>query len=253
MSLRIETAIIAAAGRGARFAPFTDAVPKQMLPVYTRPALEWIVHECQRAGVKRTYIVTNRQDYLLVSNYFKADDNVLVIMQDARAPYGNASPLFNFAHWKEPLLYLFGDDIVWPITNGCPELVKNYKKDDDALLAIADIPKDQVGRYAHLQLQECGKINAIIEKPEKNIKKSYDNRYWTSYGRFIVTPRFFKYLAFAKPGLYQELWIMDIFNAMCKDGLNVRGVELPGKWLTLTDDKTYYQALKHVNEQQPRD
>ena len=66
---RARTAVIPAAGFGTRFLPFTKAVPKEMLPVVDRPAIEYIVEEAARAGLGDVLLITSRAKKALEDHF----------------------------------------------------------------------------------------------------------------------------------------------------------------------------------------
>lgn len=112
------TAVVTAAGNATRFRPFSAIIPKEMLPIGHRPALEHVITECLDAGAS-TVIVATRPGDLVVPSYLDVlrRDGVPVeaVTEDLSHGYGNGTPLLTLRKKlasQETFGVAFGDDML---------------------------------------------------------------------------------------------------------------------------------------------
>ena len=267
----VKKAIITDAGFASRYLPITKTIPKAMVPIGAKPAMQLCVEECVEAGLEEIVIVATpgtmaREIY---DNYFhdpasnvigllekqgKAErfepvrevltfPKITVIEQDAALPYGNGSPILSaksFVENEDAFVVLYSDDLIFG-NSDVRTLIQAYQDNPGAKAVIAaqEMPEDVWHKYGMIALKENGTLSHIVEKP-KTPELSPSNL--TSYGRYLLTPEVFDYLAPSNTGLDGELWTVDAITKLAKDG-DVIVARSQGKWMTTGDPKNYFMTL----------
>lgn len=188
----VTKAIIPVAGWGTRMLPITKSIEKCMLPVGTRPVIDYVVRDCVDAGISDIYFVVGEQSTQIQSYYRsniqlndylrskgKEDKLELVaplsgvsihfITQPSSGKYGTAVPVGLAAPYiqtNESVLVLMGDDFIYNpnSTNQIKRLIDEASDDGAAMFGVA-IPQNEVSRYGVLALDGAGNYQSIVEKP----------------------------------------------------------------------------------------
>lgn len=264
-------AIITDAGFASRFLPLTKTIPKAMLPIGIKPAMQLCVEECVAAGITEIIIVTtpNSKTKEIYEDYFFGESNnvrellkkqnkldrftevekinhfptIHIIEQDPNLPYGNGSPIVsakNFINDDEAFIVIYSDDLVFGASD-VKTLVESFAKHPDAkaILTAQAMPKETWHKYGMIALKDNGTLSHIVEKP-KSEELSPSNL--TSYGRYLLTPEIFNYLTPSNTGLDGELWAVDGITELAKIG-DVYVEQTHGHWMTTGDPKNYTLAL----------
>ena len=264
-------AIITDAGFASRYLPVTKTIPKAMIPIGAKPAMQLCVEECAEAGIEEIIIVTtpNTKAHEIYDDYFhNRSDNVrallekqgkserfdavqsvldlpkiTVIEQDAALPYGNGSPIVSakpYVENEEAFAVLYSDDIILGKSD-VKVLIDTYNANPGtkAVIAAQEMPREVWNKYGMIALKENGTLSHIVEKP-KTPYLSPSNL--TSYGRYLLTPEVFDYLTPENTGLDGELWTVDAITKLAEVG-DVIIARSEGKWVTTGDPKNYFFAL----------
>lgn len=271
----IRKAIITDAGFASRYLPITKTIPKAMIPIGSKPAMQLCVEECAAAGIEEIIIVAtpNSKSKEIYDDYFhNPADNVkalldkqgkssrfepveqvlnfpkiTVIEQDASLPYGNGSPIVSakeFVQDEEAFVVLYSDDLILG-RGDVDTLIETYTANPKAKAVIAaqEMPEAVWNKYGMIALKENGTLSHIVEKP-KTPDLSPSNL--TSYGRYLLTPEVFDYLVPTNTGLDGELWTVDAITKLTTNG-DVIVARSQGKWITTGDPKNYFMAhLEYV-------
>ncbi len=266
----VKKAIITDAGFGSRFLPVTKTIPKAMIPIGAKPAMQLCVEECAAAGVEEIVIVTTpgTKSREIYENYFHGQarhvkkllkeqgkgerfatveevlalPKITVIDQDPMLPYGNGSPILSareFVKKEEAFVVLYSDDLVLG-EGDVKTLVETYEAKPRAkgVIAAQEMPREVWCRYGMIALHKNGTLSHIVEKP-KTPDLSPSNL--TSYGRYLLTPEIFDYLKPENTGLDGELWTVDAITKLAKRG-DVIVARSRGHWITTGDPKNYLLA-----------
>ncbi|MDR3263598.1 MAG: UTP--glucose-1-phosphate uridylyltransferase [Clostridiales bacterium] len=241
-NLTVKKAVIPAAGFGTRFLPVTKSVPKEMLPIVDKPAIQYIVEEAVESGIKEILIILSRskkciEDHFDTScelEYFLKKHNkieelkvismahieaeITYLRQKEMRGSGAAIGLAkNFSN-GEPFAVLFGDDVIFNRTKPClKQLIEAYENtrlsiigvqpvDDETAMKCGVIKKGAVkGRYTE--------IKGIVEKPKDKLSMPSN---LASLGRFIVTPDIFDALE-RTPLRNNEVFLTDALDIVAKE------------------------------------
>lgn len=205
--------VIVAAGYGSRFLPITKVVPKELLPIVDRPALDWIVREFQEAGITDILVITSRRKKALEDWFDRAPEletalahkpwaleaieppavNVQFVRQQTMRGTGHALLLARTFAGDDPVVVAFPDDL-FTGGNCSAELIALHERTGCSVLAAQELEGD-VSRYGVLQTVERADgatgVLGIVEKPAPGTEPSK----LVSYGRYLYTPAIFERLA----------------------------------------------------------
>jgi UTP--glucose-1-phosphate uridylyltransferase len=202
--------VIVAAGYGSRFFPVTRAVPKELLPLGDRPAIDWVVGEMVGAGIDEIVIVTSRRKRAL-EDWFDRDPElerewaggtearlallrprparVAFVRQPAMRGTGDALLLARPFLGKDPFVVAFPDDL-FDEPNCTAELLEAHRQSGRSVLATMALPpEDDASRYGMLDLEEQERaliyrpVRALVEKPAPGTEPSRE----VSLGRYLFT------------------------------------------------------------------
>ena len=201
--------VIIAAGYGTRFLPVTKTVPKELLPVGTRPAIAYIVEEFLASGIDEIIVVSSRRKKAL-EDYFdreveleevfrregKADKLALVAPCPAKVAFVRQTEMLGTGHALLQVKGLLGDEpcvVAYPddLHVGTPplarQLIEVYEKTGKSVLATIFEPGD-VSRYGVVGPGSDGlSVSSFVEKPAKGAEPSHE----VSIGRYLYTSEFF--------------------------------------------------------------
>ncbi|HUI71512.1 MAG TPA: UTP--glucose-1-phosphate uridylyltransferase [Spirochaetia bacterium] len=200
--------VIVAAGYGTRFLPVTKTVPKEMLPLVTRPSIEFIVEELVASGITEILFITSRRKKA-IEDYFDREVELESVFQAAgeRKKLAAISPpkaSFFFVHQpemrgtghalllarpftgNEPFVVAYPDDLHFGEKPLSLQLVEMWKKTGCTVLATLHDPPD-INRYGIISIAPDGlHVTDIVEKPPRGKEPSRE----ASIGRFLYTPDF---------------------------------------------------------------
>ena len=247
------TAIIPAAGLGTRFLPLTRAVPKEMLPIGSKPALQVIIDEALEAGCDEVLVIISHAKEL-VRKYFSGDpqyaSRIRWVYQEEQHGLGHAVLQvaglqgFRVAGLEEPVLILLGDAVI----SGCvaaKEMVALSKANGGAsVIGCEHVPPERVSRYGILKV-EGGCIVDLVEKPPVEEAPSD----LAIAGRYLLNAKIFDYLKTQTPGKGGEIQLTDAIRRMVKeDGVTLLPYVYPGKRHDIGNPQGYFETLKAFME-----
>lgn len=240
----IKKCLFPAAGYGTRFLPATKATPKEMLPVLTKPLIQYGVEEAIEAGINTMAIVTGRgkraiEDHFDISyeleHQIKNTDKehylkeIRAVINKCTFSYTRQIQMKGLGHailsgetliGKEPFAVVLADDLCDAPKNGVLfQMIELYKKYQCSIVAIEEIPKENTNKYGVVAGNEIEKgifmIKDMVEKPEP--KDAPSNL--AIIGRYILTPDIFDILKDTKPGKGGEIQITDALLTQAKKSM----------------------------------
>ena len=237
-------AVIPAAGHGTRFLPVTKVVPKEMLPIGSRPALELIVAEAKSAGADEIVMVISKGKEL-IREYFKDDPTVRFVYQHEQKGLGHAvlQAAGEFAGESGNVLVLLGDALVAG-GNAAKELVAvSAANGGAAVIGLERVPREKVSRYGIVDMRPDGRIVAMVEKPALEDAPSD----LAVAGRYLLDLSIFDYLADQSAGVGGEIQLTDAIVRMLGDK-PVFGCVYSGKRQDIGNPQGYFKALEAFGE-----
>jgi len=267
----IKKALFPAAGYGTRFLPATKSVPKEMLPVVNKPLIHYGIKECMNAGIFEIGFVTGRskraiEDYLdhtpeleaKVQNSSKAKliEGVNQIIDQCTFTYVRQKEMLGLGHavlTGEPLIgdnpfaVVLADDLC--DGDVMKQMVKLYKKFRCTIVAVEEVPKEEVNKYGVIKGKKIEDgiflVEDMVEKPEPN--KAPSNL--AIIGRYILTPDIFDLLKQTKPGKGGEIQLTDALLKQAKEGM-VIGYKFKGKRFDCGSIDGFIKATNYFYEKE---
>lgn len=262
-------AIIPAAGQGTRFYPVAKSIPKEMLPIGNKPAIQHIVEEAVAAGAEEVIIVTspdkpalmqyftpnselqkrlvNRPEQLAsIEHLDQLSTKVRFVFQYEQAGLGHAvlQAASLLEKEKEPVLVLLGDALVHSAVPCSCELVKISNRWGGAsVVGLERVAREKVSRYGIVEGELADdpavlKLHRLIEKPAQG-ETSSD---LAIAGRYLLDPQIFKYLAQGRRGHGGEFQLTDAIQTLLAEKA-VYGYQYPGKRYDIGNPEGYLEAL----------
>ncbi|PCR90505.1 sugar phosphate nucleotidyltransferase [Natrinema ejinorense] len=234
--MTIHSAVVLAAGEGARLRPLTKHRPKPMLPAATKPILEHVFDALVDAGITELTVVVG-YGRTHVQSYFGStyrDASLEYVVQDKQLGSGHAL-LAAEPEVSEPQLVLNGDQLV--AQRIVEDVLAAYDDDDDAIATLGLVRDAAVDNYGGVILEDNGSVLEIVERPRD------DRTYQLNAGVYAFDPELFEYLRGPEPQLNEYSLVDGIANAI-ESTETVRGVTSEGIWI----DATYPWDLLEVTE-----
>jgi UTP--glucose-1-phosphate uridylyltransferase len=221
--VNVRKAVILAAGYGTRFLPATKAIPKEMLPLVDRPAIQHVVEEAVRAGLEQIIMVTAAakravEDHFdrdreleqwleQKGNIQQADEmrrlaglaDIVCVRQKERLGIGHAVLMARSLVGDEPFALFFPDDIIESAVPAIKQLMDVFYRHGGSVLAVQRVPREEIHHYGVIEpkpLEErVYQVLGIVEKPPASEAPSD----LTVVGRYVLTPAIFPLLASTPP------------------------------------------------------
>ena len=235
-------AVIPAAGHGTRFLPVTRVIPKEMLPIGPRPALELIVGEAKEAGADEIVMVISRGKEL-IRRYFEDDPMIRFVLQEEQKGLGHAVLQAADAVGGEgKFLVLLGDALVAG-ANASAELVAMSAAHGGAgVIGLERVPKEKVSRYGIVKMAG----DSIVDMVEKPSPESAPSDLAVA-GRYLLDAAVFDMLRTQTPGKGGEIQLTDAIRRLLAEK-PVFGCAYSGKRQDIGSPKGYFEALKAMGE-----
>ena len=241
----IKKCLFPAAGYGTRFLPATKAVPKEMLPILTKPLLQYAVEEALSAGMNNMAVVTGKGKRAIEDHFDRSLEleiqikgtkkevllkEVNEVCKNSTFTYVRQKQMLGLGHailTGEPLIgneafaVHLADDLC--INNGdsvLTQMVEIYNKYQCSVIAIEEVPMAEVDKYGVIDgelLKDSSsayRVNTMVEKP--NPKDAPTNL--AIIGRYILTPEIFDILENTKSDKNGEIQITDALMTLAKQG-----------------------------------
>lgn len=218
----IETAVIPAAGRGTRMRPATRVVPKALLTVVDRPAIQYAVEEAARAGASEAILIVDLEVGHLVHQHFVAGDRlpgledieIRPVVQEEPLGLGHAVLETRRAVGDRPFMCILADDIVQPDHDVLPGLVE-AATDGSSAVTIREMSKDVISTKGAVIptsdiVDGVMSIGGAVEKPAPGEEPSL----YGVLGRYVFQPEVFDHLSGLEPGHGGEIQLTDAMNEL---------------------------------------
>lgn len=245
----IMKAVIPAAGFGTRLLPATKSQPKEMLPIYYKPTIQYVVEEAVASGIDDILIVTGRNKRSIEDHFDKSyeleyslqksgKDRVLkqvrkitdladicYVRQKNINGLGDAIACAEKHIHGEPFVVLLGDSITRSKIPLTKQLIKVFNEKNKSTIAIREVSCDRVNRHGIVKASQIEdniyKINDLVEKPD--VDKAPSNL--AIVGRYILTPDIFDKIKQTEQGVNGEIQLTDALSKLDA----IYGVKFNGK------------------------
>jgi UTP--glucose-1-phosphate uridylyltransferase len=251
----ITKCLFPAAGYGTRFLPATKAMPKEMLPILTKPLIQYGVEEAVEAGCNVMATITGRGKRAITDHFDISYElehqikgtskeplltEIRALIEHCTFTYTRQNEMKGLGDAiykgkvlvgdKDPFAVILADDLcVNPDGDAVlKQMVKLYEKYKCCIVAIMEVPKEQVHKYGVIEGNEIEEgvfmVSNMVEKPD--VDKAPSNL--AVIGRYILTPDIFNVLEHTKPGKNGELQITDALMTQAQKGM-VIGYKFKGR------------------------
>jgi UTP--glucose-1-phosphate uridylyltransferase len=262
---KIRKAIIPAAGLGTRFLPATKAMPKEMLPILTKPTIQYIVEEAVAAGIEQIIIVSGRNKRAIEDHFDHAPELENILRQKGKLdllkevdasttmaeihyirqkePKGLGHAIWSARHFigDEPFAVLLGDDIIVSEQPGLKQLIDQYEELESSIVGVRHVPTSDTDRYGIIDpLKQEGRryhVRQFVEKPAQGTAPSN----MAIIGRYILTPAIFTFLAKQEVGSGGEIQLTDAIERL-NGQEDVYGYEIEGDRFDVGEKMGYVET-----------
>ncbi|MBP2412456.1 UTP--glucose-1-phosphate uridylyltransferase [Arthrobacter stackebrandtii] len=270
----MRKAVIPAAGLGTRFLPATKAMPKEMLPVVDKPAIQYVVEEAVRAGLTDVVMITGRNKRALEDHFdrepfleqileSKGDLAKLAAVQESSSlvdlhylrqgdPKGLGHAVLRArAHvGNEPFAVLLGDDLIDEQDSILDDMARVQELTGGSVVALMEVEPEQISVYGcadvvSSEVDGSLRIRGLVEKPEPIHAPSN----LAIIGRYVLHPRIFDVLDQTPPGRGGEIQLTDALQTLAVsegEGSGVYGVIFRGRRFDTGDKLSYLKAVMTV-------
>ena len=235
--MKVTKAIIPAAGLGTRVLPASKSIPKEMLPIVDKPAIQYIVEEAVRSGITDILIITNRGKGLIEDHFDRAPEleeklissqkdamlrsvidisklaNIYFVRQKETKGLGHAVNCARSFVGNEPFAVLYGDDVIIGDDPACGQLIRAYEEFGQGVLGVKQVSPEAIVKYSSLQVEPIRDnlyhCTNMVEKPSPDKILSL----FSILGRCVLPPEIFDILDRTQPGAGGEIQLTD---AMCQ-------------------------------------
>ena len=222
----IKSAILLAAGRGHRQRPYTDEIPKPLLPFHGRATLDYVLTAVRRAGVERVCIITHHLEHKIfafIGDGLPWNVNVTFAHQDRLRGSGDAL-MSAPKDWirDEPVLVAATDYILHE--NALQELVHAHEGyGADITMSLKTCPVEELVSRSSVDVNSSWQVKRIIEKPSREERLSA----YAASILFILPAQIWDYLPKIKPSLRGEVEMQSAIQLMIDDGYRAFGLLQP--------------------------
>lgn len=264
--MKVRTAVIPVAGLGTRMLPATKAIPKELVPVVAKPAIQWVVESIAAAGVERVVLVTSAGKSAIEDHFDRhavleqtlAEKGAEALLEAVRRTHGLArivsvrqpEPL-GLGHavlmardvvGHEPFAVVLPDELVLGDPPPLAQCLAVAEANEAPVLGLVRVPRDQVSRYGIVRAtaRDAGtvSIEELVEKPDIDEAPSD----LAISGPYVLVPEVFDAIETAKPGRIGEVQLTDALQALADQERGLLGRLIEGERLDTGHPLGFVQA-----------
>ncbi|MCH6469443.1 UTP--glucose-1-phosphate uridylyltransferase GalU [Sinomonas terrae] len=267
----VRKAVIPVAGLGTRFLPVTKAMPKEMLPVVDKPAIQYVVEEAVSVGLDDILMITGRNKRALEDHFDrvpsleatleeKGDEKKLAAIQESNNlgdihyvrqgdPKGlGHAVLCSQRHvGAEPFAVLLGDDLIDERDELLGEMIRVQQATGGSVVALMEVPREAISAYgcamvSPVEGESFVQVHGLVEKPAPEDAPSN----LAIIGRYVLHPAVFGVLEETEPGRGGEIQLTDALQTLARregEGGGVYGVVFRGRRYDTGDKLSYLKAV----------
>jgi UTP--glucose-1-phosphate uridylyltransferase len=234
----VRKAVIPAAGLGTRFLPASKSIPKEMLPVVDKPAIQYVVEEAVRAGLRDILVVTGRGKGAIEDHFDREPEleahleqkgkhdelkeiqalsdlaDLHFVRQHEPLGLGHAVSVAREHVGDEPFAVLLGDDLMIDDSALLRSMLEIYEREQASVVALLEVEPDEISAYGSADVDDIGddvmRLKSVVEKPAPADAPSN----LAVIGRYLFTPGIFGALDRIEPGAGGELQLTDAIGLL---------------------------------------
>ena len=271
--MNISTIVIPAAGFGTRFLPFTKAVPKELLPLLNKPALQEIVEEGVHSGVKNFCIIISEEKQAIKS-YFSHNekleaalsktgksgllDSINQLIDHCTFSYPVQREMKGLGHAilmakdcvKEDYFgVMLPDDIIVGDTPCMQQLIEVAQREQATVISVMEVPQEEISAYGSIKIgatinEDIVEVVDIIEKPKP--EEAFSNL--AIIGRYVLPIAIFKAIETITPQASGEIQLTDAITHLAQNGHKVLAYKIKGKRFDIGRPSGWLAANAYLNQ-----
>jgi UTP--glucose-1-phosphate uridylyltransferase len=231
--MKVRKAVVLAAGMGTRMLPASKVIPKEILPVVDKPAIQMVVEEAVASGIEQIVLVLSPGRTTVLEHFQSAPELERLLEERLKhdllevVRYTNNLARFSIAHQHEPLglghavlqaREAVGDEpfgVILPddIFDGprpcLRQLIEIAEREDAPVVALTRVPQSELSKYGIVEVKTVAprlhQLVGMVEKPAAEQAPSD----LAIMGRYVLTPDIFPLLAEGRPGAGGEIQLTD--------------------------------------------
>ncbi len=236
--MKITKAVIPAAGLGTRVLPASKAIPKEMLPIVDKPAIQYIVEEAVAAGITDILIITGRGKGAIEDHFDRAPEleerllqggkdalyeaciqasslaNIQYIRQKETKGLGHAVLCAKSFVGDDPFVVLYGDDVILGETPATAELCTVFEQTGRCVLGVKEVALSEMHKYGSIKFARDAAGNMIVSDMNEKPKPGEALSSYAILGRVVLTPEIFSILEQTQPGAGGEIQLTDAMKVL---------------------------------------
>ena len=268
--MKVRKAVIPAAGLGTRVLPATKSMPKELLTIVDKPAIQYIVEEAVNSGITDILIITNRGKGVIEDHFDRSPEleerllasgktdvyeqvvsisklaNIYFVRQKETKGLGHAVNCARSFVGNEPFAVLYGDDVIIGEDPACAQLIRAYEKYGKSVVGIKAVSEDAISKYSSLKVEHLGgteySVSDMVEKPKSPAEVL---SLYSILGRCVLTPDIFDILDNTKPGAGGEIQLTDAMKTLARS-VGMTGVDFTGKRYDMGDKLGILEATVEI-------
>lgn len=263
--MQVRKVVIPVAGWGTRSLPATKNVPKEILPVFRKPSIQYIVEEAIASGLSDVVFVNN-QNKRIIEDHFDYNlaleqllerkgqkellgevrkvaemANIIVVRQKEQLGLGHAVLCAREVIKDEPFAVMVGDDLMFNRDPGINQLLEVWKNERMPVVGVMEVPRDKVSKYGIIDAEEYApglyRIRGVKEKPTMESAPSR----LALVGRYVLTPEIFSHIEGLAPDKTGEIQLTDALQSLARQN-RLLAVKLRGQRFDVGDWVDYLTA-----------
>jgi UTP--glucose-1-phosphate uridylyltransferase len=239
--VHVRKAVIPAAGLGTRFLPATKAQPKEMLPLVDKPAIQYVVEEAVRAGIRDILVITGRGKRSIEDHFDRTFElelsleasgkheqlkqireiaemaDIHYVRQGEAKGLGHAVAVARQHVGDEPFAVMLGDDVMDQHSRVLQDMIAVHERYGRSVVALKEYPREEISAYGCVRPEDVEenlvRILDIVEKPHPDQAPST----LAVMGRYVFTPEIFGALEQVQPGKGGEIQLTDAIGLLLED------------------------------------
>ena len=271
MTPRITKAVLPAAGLGTRFLPATKALPKEMLPVVDKPAIQYVVEEAVAAGLHDVLMIVGRNKNALADHFDNVPEleatlaakgdheklerviasntlaDVYFLRQGEPKGLGHAVLRAKAHIGDQPFAVLLGDDLIDVAEPLMARMLVEQGVRNASIIALLEVSPENIHLYGAAAVEatddpDVVRVTGLVEKPERDAAPSN----YAVIGRYVLRPEVFAVLERTAPGRGGEIQLTDALQVLATDDTiagGVYGVIFRGRRFDTGDKFEYIKAI----------
>jgi UTP--glucose-1-phosphate uridylyltransferase len=267
--MQVSKVVIPVAGWGTRSLPATKNIPKEMLPVYKKPIIQYVVEEAINSGLSDVVFINN-QNKKIIEDHFDHNlilesvlertgklellreirevaemVNIISVRQKVQLGLGHAVLCAREVVKNDNFAVMVGDDLMFGAEPGIRQLIEVARTENMPVVGVMEVPQAKVSNYGIIDGEEYApglyRVKNLIEKP--SVSKAPSRL--AVVGRYLLTPEIFEHLDKVQPGVGGEIQLTDALQGLARNNrllaVKIRGQRFDaGDWVDYLTANIYF-------------